>query len=181
MSTRIYWTPPTVPVSYYDVLSAATNEAELTLATTFQDDREGSNWYAPKKQFFYDDSAGTDRTVYRVKGYDALGLVFDTGVYQPDHSYAAVLATRVRVDHNYGGANALQPVTPSGAPIPQTVVRIYKKPDYDAGRTELALLVTETDSAGRWVIPFWLEPGMTYTLVFEKVGSYGPAKAEITL
>jgi len=179
MPTRIFWTPPTPAADFYEVRVAASTTATFLLAAAVVDQRPGPSWDG--SQFFYDDPAGTDASVYRVQGFLAGGLVLDTGVFAPQVSIAAQIATRAKVDHNFGLPNALQYLTPGGQGIPQATVRVFQKPDWDAGRNNVALFTTETDNSGQWVSPFWLEPGMQYVLTFEKSGSYGPDRTEITV
>ena len=181
MATRIYWTPPSPAADFYEVRVAPTNSGVFSLAGAVIDQRPGPSWDAAKEQFYYDDPLGTDDSVYRVQGFLNGGLVLDTGIFAPQVSYAAQLATRTRVDHNYLITNALQYIAPGGAPIPQAVIRVFQKPDWDAGKRNMAIFTTETDVNGHWVTPFWLEPGMVYVLTFEKMGSFGPDKIEITV
>lgn len=175
MPTRIYWTPPTPAPDFYEV------HTPVALACVVPEQRPGPNWNQAKGQFFYDDPTGTDADSYRIYGFLLGGLVFDSGVFAPQQAFAAGLATRVKVDHNYLLADAYRYVAPGGAGIPQATVRVFQKPDWDAGRRNVALFVTETLDDGRWASPFWLEPGMTYVLTFEKAGSFGPDVTPLTV
>lgn len=179
MATRIFWTPPATPVDFYEVRVAPSTSAQFVLAGIVTDQRPGPNWSG--NQFFYDDPSGDDATVYRVQGFLAGGLEFDSGVFQPQVSTAAQIATRVRVDHNYQMADQFRYVAPGGAGIPQALIRVFQKPSWDAGQRNVALFVTETLSDGRWQSPFWLEPGLQYVLTFEKSGSFGPDMAVLTV
>ena len=160
---------------------APQTDGTFVLAQVVMDQRPGANWDASKSQFYYDDPTGTDASVYRVQGFLNGGLVLDTGVFAPQVSYAAQIATRVKVDHNYQLADQFRYLAPGGAGIPQALIRVFQKPDWDAGRRNVGLFVTETLDDGRWQSPFWLEPGMTYILTFEKQGSFGPDIVEITV
>jgi hypothetical protein len=181
MATRIYWTPPTPAADFYEVRSAPTTTSPFVLAAVVIDQRPSSSWDASTGQFYYDDPTGDDNTVYRVQGFLAGGLVLDTGIFAPQVSIAAQIATRTKVDHNYQLPDALRYIAPGGAGIPQAVIRVFQKPAWDAGQKNVALFTTETDDVGRWISPFWLEPGMIYVLTFEKGGSFGPDKVEITV
>lgn len=181
MTTQIFWNPATPPADFYEVRSAPATDGTFALNQIIPDQRPGANWSAGKQQFYYTDPNGTNNTVYRVQGFLNGDLVTDTGVFQPQISKAAQLATRTRVDHNYLQPNALQYVSPRGNPIPQATIRVFQKPDWDAGNNQVALFTTETDNNGKWVSPFWLEPGLQYVLTFEKRGSFGPDKVEITV
>ena len=179
MPTRIFWTPPTPAADFYEVRVAASTGATFLLSGVVTDQRPGPNWSVTSHQFFYDDPTGTDASVYRVQGFLSGGLVFDSGVFQPQVSTAAQIATRVKVDHNYQLADQFRYLSPGGAGIPQALIRVFQKPDWDAGRRNVGLFVTETLDDGRWQSPFWLEPGLQYVLTFEKSGSFGPDIVEI--
>lgn len=179
MPTRIFWDLSAPPADFYEVRVAASTTAPFSLAAVVTDQRPGSNWNGA--QFFYDDPTGADETVYRVQGFLLGGLVSDTGIFQPQVSVAAQIATRTRVDHNYQLVDQYRYVTPGGAGIPNATIRVFQKPDWDAGRRNVALFVTETLDDGRWESPFWLEPGLQYVLTFEKSGSFGPDTAVITV
>jgi len=172
VATRIFWDPVAPPADFYEVRVAPSTDATFLLAGVVIDQRPGPNWNGSR--FFYDDPTGTDASVYRVQGFLLGGLVFDSGVFQPQVSTAAQIATRVKVDHNFQLADQYRYVAPGGSGIPQALIRVFQKPDWDAGRRNVALFITETLDDGRWQSPFWLEPGMTYVLTFEKSGSFGP-------
>lgn len=201
MTNRVYWNPALDPSAQLYTLFSASSPAKLAQNPADLDSsllllsyvpgalmllarvpaaRTDANFEATTGRYFYDDVAGTPDTVYSVQGLGSRDSVLsETGVFQIARVQTADLVTRVKVDHNYGGIDALRVLTLSGAPIPDTVIRAYTKPDFDAGRTDLALLVGSTDFDGRWLAPFFLTPGMTYVLVFENYGLYGPNKFEI--
>ena len=181
MPTRIYWAPAEPPADFYEVKSAPTNIGTFDLLAVVTDQRPGPYWDAVREKFYFDDAEGDDNTVYRVQGFLDGGLVSDTGVFQPEVSKSASVNTRQRVDQNYQMVDALRYISPGGSGIPQATIRVFRKPDWDAGLRATSLFVTETDNDGRWVSPFWLEPGMMYVIVFEKAGSFGPDRTEITV
>jgi len=181
MATRITWDPKDIVPDFYEVKSAPSATGVFTLKGIVLDARPGPNWAADVAKFFYDDPDGEDVSVYRVQGFQNGGLLYDSGIFQPEYSKAALIQTRTRVDHNYLMPNALQYTAANGAPIEGANIRAFTKPDYDAGRTAVALFVTTTNSQGQWSSPFWLEPGLTYVLVFEKVGFFGPDTTEIVV
>lgn len=127
------------------------------------------------------DMEGTDSSVYRVQGFRNGVLVSDTGIFQPPQARASGIATRAKVDHDYPQPNFLQYVTSSGKGVEGATIRCFQKPDYVAGRRDVALFITQTDSEGKWLSPFWLEPGMSYIIVFEKRGVCGPDVIEIAV
>lgn len=181
MTIRIHWAPPNVPVVYYEVHSAPTVTGVFALAAVVNDVRPGPSWDPVKARFFYDDAQGDDHTVYRVLAYDQTGLVDDTGIFQPSASFAAALATKQVVNHDFGGVNNLQVTGPNGVGIAGAVIRIYLKPDYDAGRLDVPLFAVECDGEGKWKTPVYLDVGMTYTLLTEKKGSFQSKAVEINV
>lgn len=182
MTTRIYWAPPNdATPTYYEVLSAPTVTGTFALAAVVNDVRPGPSWDDAKARFFYDDAQGDDHTVYRVLMYDQTGLVDDTGIFQPPRSFAAALATKQVVNHDFGGKDNLKVVAPNGVGIAGAVIRVYLKPDYDAGHLDVPLFAVECDGEGKWKTPVYLDVGMTYTLLVEKKGSFQSKAVEINV
>lgn len=83
----------------------------------------------------------------------------------------------VRVTHDYGGQDNLAYMDASGCGITGAAVRAYR--DYD---TDDQVLVAETHTLGngRWAEALMLNPGV-YTLVFEKLGQFGPDIVSVTV
>lgn len=77
------------------------------------------------------------------------------------------------VDHDYGGADALQVIDDDGNPEENTTIRAYLKSDYDAGNraTSYAKGEDTTDINGHWNRGMYLPLG-DITLVFIKTGFY---------
>lgn len=174
MANRVYFSPPQyASPSRYEVSVAASATAVWNLYGYIPHEIPGPNWDAATQRFFFDDASGTDATVYRVKALGPIDEVLaDSGPFQPDVAVAATLAARAKVDHNFGAIDALQFVTESGAAIPEAQIRIFKKPDFDAGRRDVPLFIIETRVDGRWKRPVYLEPGMSYTLLFDKPSAF---------
>ena len=179
MATRITWPPADPECDFYEVKSAPSPTDTFTLLGVVMDARPGNNWSESANVFYFDDGDGEDNTVYRIQGFVNGGLVYDSGIIQPEASKAAQLQTRTRVDHNYLAPNAYQYISPGGPPIEGASIRVFTKPDWDAGKRTVALFVTQTNALGQWQSPFWLEPGLMYVLTFEKSGQYGPDVTEI--
>lgn len=78
----------------------------------------------------------------------------------------------VLVDHNYPSINDLRYMLDSTTGIPGATITIYP-----TGSTE-AVFSTTTDINGRWNASFKADIGF-YTIVFEKVGQYGPDTVNI--
>lgn len=89
--------------------------------------------------------------------------------------------TAVTDANNGTDGNDLRYLTGAGAGVDNATIRAYLKTDYDAGNRSDAFLrgKTTTDSAGKWVRPLFLNKGLTYTLVFEKPGAFGPDSQEV--
>jgi hypothetical protein len=196
MVNRIFWSiPANTTVSLFKIFSAASPAAIAAypqlLQSTLQQfsfvpgalapigsvpaNQSGPNFDSNRNQFFFDDAQGTASTVYQVQGYGQVGLLLaDSGIFQCPQVQAANLVTRVKVDHNYGGPDNLRYLATNGAAVPNATIRGYKQADFLAGRSDLALAVTQTDTDGRWLAPFFLEPGLTYSLVFGNPGVFGP-------
>jgi len=89
---------------------------------------------------------------------------------------------RVVIDHNYEGANALAYRTSLDVGVQGATVTAYLKSDYDADRrsSEYIQGVTLTVAGGVWSNTMSLIPG-TYTLVFKKIGYFGPDTTEVTV
>jgi hypothetical protein len=99
------------------------------------------------------------------------------GVTEPP---APAFTNTVMVDQNFGLSDALRYVTPGGSGIGDAQVRVYKKSDYDSRNLSNAVGTTTTNNDGRWAHPILVEPGFTYTVVFQKPNAYGPDHLEIT-
>lgn len=145
----------------------------------WRDDALLTRLYGDETEFT--DSSGTDKSIYRVRGLDALdSVIFDTGPFQPVVNWAANLQTQVRLDHNWPSTDEHRYVDVGGNGIEGLVVRVYRQPDWAQGRTDLALSLTETDETGRWKTPIFLETGFDYVLVSEKNG-FKPLIETVTL
>jgi hypothetical protein len=84
------------------------------------------------------------------------------------------------VDHDTGGTDNLRYTTSGNTGIGNATVRAHLKAEYDAGTYTLRGNTTTKDD-GRWVAPLRLDSGLTYTIVLEKTGVYGPNAIEVTI
>jgi hypothetical protein len=180
MPTRFYWEPPDdLSPSRYDLSIVGATE---TLLATVPHTIPGPYWQPTTRRFTFEDPQGTDATIYRVRALGPAGEVYgDTGPFQPSAAVAARLATRKRVDHDYGATNALTYQTRSGVGVPDATIRVFRAGDWDAGRRVVGLYVTETDSQGRWKSPLWVEQGLDYVIVYEKPSAFGPDVIRVTV
>ena len=181
MPIRIYWEPLSeLSPSRYEVYAVAGTDE--TWLGSFPHAVPGPNWADARRQFYYDDPLGTDARIYRVRALGDRGELYgDTGPFQPSTALAAVLATRVRIDQDWPTFDNLRVTAPSGVGIPDATIRVFRAPDWDANRKDVALAVTQTGPNGEWKVPVWLEPGMDYVLVGEKLGAFGPNIRRITV
>ena len=91
-------------------------------------------------------------------------------------------AGSVRVDHDFGSADALRIVDGDGDGLDGVWIQAFLKSDYDAGNRSASFAKgsTQTTVTGRWIRPLYLDPA-TYTLVAFKENIYGPDAVEITV
>ncbi len=186
MGKRIYWTPPanSADVTYYEITTAPqAGGTFVVLQPLFPVAQVAGNgsWDDVNKRYYFDDTSGTDTSVYRVVGFEGVGnTVADSGIFQPSSVVAAEMTARYMVDHNWGGVNALQ-YARNGIPIPNGDVWVFTAADYDAGRRQVPLHRVKTATDGTWEAGIMLEPGLDYMVVFFKNGLYGPDKVRITV
>lgn len=180
MSVLVYWLPPEDLTPTRFELYVVEASERFVAAVPHQ--IPGPYWENTERRYRYEDTQGTDLSVYRVRSLGPNGELYgDTGPFQPSASRAAGMLARRRLDHDYGGVNALQYATRSGVGVPQATIRVYRASDWDANRRDAPLFITGTDADGKWTSPIWLETGLAYVLVFEKQGSFGPDVRRLSL
>jgi hypothetical protein len=131
--------------------------------------------------FVYDDAGGEDTSVYRVKGFDIEGaLLYDSGPFQMPVNRAAVLRTRTRLDHDTGARDAFRYVEAGGQGLDSLEIRVYTEVDWQQGRRDSPIAISQTGPDGRWLWPVFLEPGFTYVVHAQKNGR-GPVTTNVTL
>lgn len=179
---RIYWEADTDPdVQNYEIRRGPKAGQPLSLIQLIQHVIPGPNWSAARNRFFFDDTQGTPESVYQVTAVSAGGVALgQTDVFTPFGPTAAT-PMKIAVDHNYGATDALRFVTESGTGIPDADVRVYTKPDYDAGRFAAPVYVVQTDDQGRWRRPAYLDAGMDYIILMEKRSAYVSQPTQITV
>lgn len=168
---RISWAPSPVGIFQYQIYKGTTVDGPWLLLGII-----------PAGTTFFDDVLGTVTTIYKVEGVtDVATVAYTTGPFQIPLVKGADLTARVKVDHNYEVPDNLRYVAPGGQGVPNATIRVYKQADWAASRIEAALFVTDTDNDGRWRSPVFLEPGLTYVIVFSKQNAFGPNPVEITV
>lgn len=179
---RIYWEADTDPdVQNYEIRRGPQEGQPIVLVQVIPHAIPGPNWAATKNRFFYDDTQGGPANVYQVTAVSSGGVAIgQTDVFTPFGPTAAT-PMKIAVDHNYGGPDALRFVTESGVGIPDADVRVYTKPDYDAGRFAAPVYVVQTDDQGRWRRPAFLDAGLDYVLLMEKRSAYVSQPTQITV
>lgn len=129
----------------------------------------------------YDDAGGGDTDVYRVKGFDLEGaLRYDSGPFQMPVNRAAVLRTRTRLDHDTGAKDALRYVEAGGQGLNSLEIRVYTEVDWQQGRRDAPIAISQTGPDGRWLWPVFLEPGFTYVVHAQNNGR-GPVTVNVTI
>jgi hypothetical protein len=90
----------------------------------------------------------------------------------------------VTVDHDYLGVDSLVYATADGCRITAADIYVFTKAAFDAtGITidrQTAVAKTATRVNGRWTYAVKLDPG-EYTLLYEKIGEYGPNTSPLTV
>jgi len=85
----------------------------------------------------------------------------------------------VRVDHDYGGTDSLRIMdTNDVTPIDGATLTFYFSEDYNAGNLDTAFFArawATTNSAGRFVTPVYLDPGV-YTILVTAAGKQHSVK-----
>ena len=89
------------------------------------------------------------------------------------------------VDHNYGGADQLSYINATGEGVIGANVYVFKQADVTAANPDmpnrsLAVATTTTTANGRWASPTRLNAG-NYSVLYEKLGEYGPDLYPITV
>lgn len=180
MSVRITWRPsPESDIGSYDLQHGTMVGGPFTLLVNIPHNLTGPNYDVADAVFFYSDSSGTSAEYYRLIAIDVAGNQSAPSTpFLPTPSPPSITNT-VKVDHNYGTPGALRYQSTGGIPIEAAVIRVYKKTDFDLGRTDAPLAVGMTDANGNWVNPIYLTTGFTYTIQFAKESLYGPDQTEI--
>jgi hypothetical protein len=92
----------------------------------------------------------------------------------------------VIVDQNYGGPDNLSYSADAGCAVTGALVHVFKRVDFDAPGNgleidrDLAVGRTHTTANGRWTQSLRLDAG-DYTILYEKIGEYGPDVVNITV
>lgn len=180
MAVRVLWTPSEeAGATSYDLEKAAAENGPYVLLANVLHDLEGAAYDGT--HFFYDDAAGTATNWYRLILKGDAGAQSGPGRPFRPVSVPPLFTHAVKVDQDYGAPGALRYQAQNGTPIEGAVIRIYRKADFDLGKFQDALAITQTNSLGNWVDPIFLDSGQTYTVQFHKEGLYGPDKIEIVV
>ena len=183
---RIKWLAVTTPnVVAYQILKSDTGiSGEYTTLTTVLHQIPGANYDSDNGYFFYDDGDIPYR-YYRLRTLDAFGAVAEDTAPIPfqagNDPIQAPALHFIALNENTQGANTYGYVSAGGTPIGGATVRVYKKIDWDTNNTTRVVGSTVTLATGGWATPVFVEPGETYTIVYNKVNEYGPDTAEVTV
>lgn len=183
---RIKWFPVTTPnIVAYEILHSDTGvDGAYTSLAQVLNQIPGANYDDAGGYFFYDDTEVTYRW-YRLRTLDSFGNIAEDDAPTPfqagNDPVNAPTMHFIALDHDSGGQNNLQYVTQGGTAVDSATVRVYKKIDFDTNNLTAVVGTTITSATGGWSTPVFVEPGETYTIVYNKVNLYGPDTAEITV
>ncbi|MAG27828.1 hypothetical protein CMI47_20045 [Candidatus Pacearchaeota archaeon] len=175
----LYWNTDTESFDLFDV-STAVEATRADFRVAFAEDPAGtyswtldvSAWNAGFYTLSTRELAGTTEIV---AGEDSTVLVSGGEVTE------GIALGEVGINHDTGGDDNLQYVEANGDGIEDAIIRLYLKADYDAGSLDVIKGVSMTNADGRWQTPVFLGVGNTYTVVFTKIGSFGPDTLEVTI
>ena len=94
---------------------------------------------------------------------------------------SGVALGEIGINENTGSADNLMYQEDDGTAIAAATIRVYKKTDWDEGNVNVVQGVSATDLVGRWQKAVFVPLGGTYTVVFSKVGAFGPDAKEVTV
>jgi len=180
---RVTWLPGMdSDAVYQDIWRALPSETGLAFLVRIPAAKSATNWKAELGKYYFDDGSGTRDSQYQVYWISADDIMLGaTEIFRPMDAQGAQILTRIPIDHDYGGEDALQAVAPGGAPISALTIYVYKKVDFDGGNKTLPVGITETDAQGRWKNPVYVEPGLDYVLVYEKTQAFGPTSLVLSV
>lgn len=183
MGIKISWHPSTEPDIASYILERAPDITGSPFVFLAQINHQvpGPNYDPVTNTLWYLDETGDTTKFYRLISVDAVNQQSIPSTPFQAHSATPVPPNNVKVDHNYPTPGNLRYQTTSGLPIEAAYVRVYKKADFDQGRTDVPLAITMTNAQGNWVNPISLTTGFTYVVQFAKESLYGPDKAEIVV
>ena len=180
MNVRIWWDPVPGAVRFV-VAKAVSITGTYAVITEVNSLPLPETWDSDRAKFFFDDPEGTSDFFYRVDAYDAAGA--NVGASDPFQSQSVNVGTRslkVRIDHDFGGADTLKTISPGGSPVTQCEVRVFRQVDWQAGRRSTPVGMTLTDNEGRWMAPVFVDGGQSYVVHFFKASGYGPDTVTVT-
>lgn len=187
MSQRVSWLPATTPrvAAYQLVYSDAGAEAAFDpLTPLIANIQSGPNWDADNGVFFYDDADHPFR-LYRLLAVDSDGDAFENAGQPPfsagNDPVRAPVPETFAIDHNFGGADAIQYVDPDGNPIDGATIRVYDKAKWDLKLYSQVIGLVKTGADGRWLSPIFVPPGTTYVIQAQLPGTWGPDVTEVVV
>lgn len=187
MATQtIKWLPSSAPnIVAYEILYSDTGiDGEYSTLIQVLHQIPGQNYDSDGGFFFYKDEEIPYRW-YRIRILDKFGNVGEDDAPTPfqagNDPVEVPTLYFITLNEDSGGQNNLQYVTSGGSPIEGATIRVYKKVDYDTNNLDKVVGTTLTNANGKWSDPVFVEPGETYTIVYNKVHEYGPDTAELTV
>lgn len=108
----------------------------------------------------------------------ALFVLTEGGVDAPT---VPVVSNTISINHNHGGQDKFQYLTPGGSPISEADVRIYTEEDYLKNKLGSPVGSTMTSLDGRWKDAIPVSIGLNYIIQFFKHNEFGPDTVLITV
>jgi hypothetical protein len=178
---RITWLPNSgADTASYNLERATGLAGPWAVIVNIPQDQNVLHYDVATGTLFYQDETGTPTSFYRLiaVGTDAT-LSPPSPPFQANTTGSTTPIAQVKLDHNYGIRGALSYQTVGGLPVENAVIRIYRKPDFDAGLEPIQM--TKMTALGTWENPAYVDAGFTYVVHFLKEGLYGPDHVTITV
>lgn len=149
--------------------------------------RHSYNEPAPSDYILSVDASNLPDDTYIIKTYELVGdIEIEAGEdflikVQDGKRLSGVDFGTVALSDSTGGKDNLRYVEQGGNPVGGAVVTVYLANEYNQGNTANPLGKTNTDPSGRWIDPISVDAGITYTVVFQKRGLFGPDSVEVVV
>jgi hypothetical protein len=177
---RITWLPNAdTTTASYNLERAVGLAGPWVVIVNILQDQDVAHYDVATGTLFYQDIAGTPTSFYRIIaiGIDAIPSP-PSPPFQANTTGPTTPIAQVKLDHNYGSMGSLRYQTVGGMPVENAIIRIYRKPDFDAGLAPIQM--TKMLSDGTWESPAYVDAGFTYVVHFLKEGLYGPDHVTVT-
>ena len=179
LSDGLFYTPDNASFALFSLDGAPENE-RVNFRVPFTEDADGKYSIETNVSEFEDGSYQI-HTRELAAGIEILAGNEQTILIANGSVSGGVSLGEVGINHNTGGDDNYTYLTEGGAPIKDATIRVFLKAEFDSGSLDNAQGISYTDSLGRWQKPVFVTTGNTYTVVFSKIGEYGPDTVEVTV